>query len=107
MIDIEKMAAAIEADLGESIPGLRESIAQLENGGGRVLTAEQLEVRQSRSALGLSQVDFSHAGVYVARLGARSHQAARRGALSHAIAGHASTATGRITAKPRITGAFF
>lgn len=61
MIDIEKMAAAIEADLGESIPGLRESIAQLENGGGRVVTAEQLEVRQARSALGLSQLDFSRA----------------------------------------------
>jgi uncharacterized protein (DUF4415 family) len=46
-IDIEKMAAAIEADAGQSIPGLRESLAQAKRGEyAAVHTPEQIAARR-------------------------------------------------------------
>jgi putative transcriptional regulator len=39
-IDIDKVAAAIEADAGESLPDLRQALAEAKAGLGRVTTAE-------------------------------------------------------------------
>jgi putative transcriptional regulator len=58
-IDIEKVAQAIEADAGESIPDLRQALAQAKSGQGRVTTPQQILVRQAREKSGLTQAAFA------------------------------------------------
>jgi hypothetical protein len=49
-IDIEKMALAIEADAGEKLPGLRESLEQAKRGEfAAVHTPAQIMARRGRS----------------------------------------------------------
>lgn len=51
-IDPEKLAAAIEADAGQAMPGLRESIREAQRGiYGKVYTPEMLqEIKRNRQA---------------------------------------------------------
>lgn len=58
-INIEKVAAAIEADAGESLPDLRQALAEAKAGLGRVTTPEQILVRQAREKSGLTQTAFA------------------------------------------------
>jgi putative transcriptional regulator len=58
-IDIEKMAAAIEADAGEALPDLRQALAEAKAGLGRVTTPAQILVRQAREKSGLTQAAFA------------------------------------------------
>jgi putative transcriptional regulator len=58
-IDIEKVAAAIEADAGEALPDLRQALAQAKAGLGRVTTPEQILVRLAREKSGLTQAAFA------------------------------------------------
>ena len=59
-MDIEKVAAAIEADAGESLPDLRQALAEAKAGMvGRVTTPEQMLVRQAREKVGLTQAAFA------------------------------------------------
>lgn len=58
-VDIEKVAAAIEADAGESPPDLRQALAEAKAGLGRVTTPEQVLVRQAREKSGLTQAAFA------------------------------------------------
>ena len=57
--DIESEVAAIEADAGQALPGLRASLAEAIAGSGRRTTAEQIEIMDTRRALGLSQSAFA------------------------------------------------
>lgn len=59
MKDIEKIAKAIEADIGEAIPDLRQALAEAEEGIGRVTTSEQILLREARTKMGLSQKEFA------------------------------------------------
>ena len=57
---IERIAAAVEADAGQSIPGLRESLAQMDaDERGRTYTPEQIALHQARWSLGLTQEGFA------------------------------------------------
>jgi putative transcriptional regulator len=58
-INIEKVAAAIEADAGESLPELRQALAEAKAGLGRVTTSVQMLVRQAREKSGLTQAAFA------------------------------------------------
>ncbi|MDR3212940.1 MAG: type II toxin-antitoxin system MqsA family antitoxin [Azoarcus sp.] len=58
-IDIEKVATAIEADAGESLPDLRQALAEAKAGIGRVTTPDQILVRQAREKSGLTQAVFA------------------------------------------------
>lgn len=58
-IDVEKVAKAIEADAGESLPELRQALAEAKSGVGRVTTPEQILVRQAREKTGLTQTVFA------------------------------------------------
>jgi len=58
-IDIEKVATAIEADAGESLPDLRQALAEAKAGAGRVTTPDQILVRQAREKSGLTQAVFA------------------------------------------------
>ena len=58
-IDFDRVAAAIEADAGESLPDLRQALAEAKAGLGRVTTHEQILVRQAREKLGLTQAAFA------------------------------------------------
>ena len=58
-LDIEKVASAIEADAGESMPDLRQAPAEAKAGLGRGTTAEQILVRQAREKSGLTQAAFA------------------------------------------------
>ena len=58
-IDIEKAAAAIEADAGEALPDLRQALAEAQAGMGRVTRPEQILLRQARQKSGLSQTEFA------------------------------------------------
>jgi putative transcriptional regulator len=58
-IDIEAVAKAIEADAGETLPDLRQALAEAHAGAGRVTTPEQILVRQARERSGLTQVAFA------------------------------------------------
>jgi len=58
-MDIEKIAKAIEADAGETLPDLRQALAEAKAGVGRVTTPEQLLVRQARERSGLTQAAFA------------------------------------------------
>ncbi len=57
--DVEAMAKAIEADVGEPLPGLREALLEAQAGLGRVTTPEQMLVRQAREKSGLTQAAFA------------------------------------------------
>jgi putative transcriptional regulator len=53
---IDRIAAAVEADAGQSIPGLRESLAQVDaDERGRSYTPEQIALHQARQSLRLTQ----------------------------------------------------
>ena len=59
-INIEKVARAIEADAGQTLPGLRESLGQAKRGEfGRTTTPAQILVRTARTKAGLSQQAFA------------------------------------------------
>jgi putative transcriptional regulator len=59
-IDVEAVAAAIEADAGEPVPGIREALGQLKRGEfGRITTPAQLLIREARRTAGLSQDEFA------------------------------------------------
>jgi putative transcriptional regulator len=59
-MDVEATARAIEADEGESIPGLREALEEARRGKiARVSTPEQLLLREARRMTGLSQHEFA------------------------------------------------
>ncbi|MDR1935918.1 MAG: helix-turn-helix domain-containing protein [Candidatus Accumulibacter sp.] len=59
-IDVESMAAAFEADAGESLPGLREALSEAQRGEfARVTTPEQMLLREARRITGLSQAEFA------------------------------------------------
>ena len=59
-LDIEAEARAIEADAGEELPGLRESLEQAKRGEfAAVHTPAQMLVRQARAKVGLSQQAFA------------------------------------------------
>jgi putative transcriptional regulator len=57
-IDIEKEAAAIEADFGEALPDLRQALAEAKAGLGRITTPEQILAHQAQQKSGLIQVEF-------------------------------------------------
>ena len=58
--DLEKVAAAIEADMGEALPDIRQALAEVQSGvGARVTTPEQILLRQARQKTGLSQAEFA------------------------------------------------
>ncbi len=58
-MDVDKVAAAIEADAGEALPDLRQALAEARDGMGRITTGEQILVRQARKLCGLSQAAFA------------------------------------------------
>ena len=52
-IDIEKIAAAVEADAGQALAGLRESLLQAKTGNfARVVTPEQIAERRRGRPVG-------------------------------------------------------
>ncbi|MFT4190803.1 MAG: type II toxin-antitoxin system MqsA family antitoxin [Comamonas sp.] len=58
--NLEKVARAIEADMGEELPDIRQALAEVKAGApGRVTTPEQILVRQARQQLGLTQAAFA------------------------------------------------
>jgi putative transcriptional regulator len=60
MMDIEKVAKAIEADAGETLPELRQSLAEMQAEKiGRLTTPEQLLVITVRKQLALTQQAFA------------------------------------------------
>lgn len=59
-MNIDEIAAAIERDAGIELPGLRESLGEMEAGlAGRTYTSEQLLVKAARNKTGLSQQAFA------------------------------------------------
>jgi putative transcriptional regulator len=59
-MDIEKIAQAIEADAGEALPDLRQSLLEMQNlTVGRITTPEQLLVVSVRKQLQLTQQTFA------------------------------------------------
>ena len=54
---LEKIAKAIEADAGETLPELREALREAADRSGRVTTPEQALVFAVRVPSGRSQVD--------------------------------------------------
>jgi uncharacterized protein (DUF4415 family) len=55
-IDIEKVSAAIEADAGQALPGIRESLANAKAGiVGKVHTSERIAVRRRGRPVGSTQ----------------------------------------------------
>lgn len=58
-INVEKVAAAIEADAGESLAELRRALTEAKAGLGRVTTPDQILVRQARKKSGLTQAAFA------------------------------------------------
>jgi putative transcriptional regulator len=58
-INIDKVAAAIEADAGETLSDLRQALAEAKAGLGRVTTPEQVLLRQAREKSGLTQAAFA------------------------------------------------
>jgi len=58
--DLERIAVAIEADAGEPVPGIRQSLAEMAMAArGRTYTPAQLALREARAVLGLSQRAFA------------------------------------------------
>jgi len=61
-MDINKVAAAINTDAGFDIPGLKQSLAEMNAAEqGRVYTPSQLLVREARSIVGYTQPKFAKA----------------------------------------------
>jgi putative transcriptional regulator len=58
-MDIEKIAQAIEADAGMQLNDLRQGLAEMKNGIGRVNTPEQILLRTVRTKIRLSQQCFA------------------------------------------------
>lgn len=59
-MNIDAVAAAIEADAGEDLPDLRQALTEAKAGiAGRVTTHEQMLVRQAREKSGLTQTAFA------------------------------------------------
>lgn len=58
-IDLEAIANAIELDAGETIPELRQALAEAQTMQGRITTPEQILVRQARERTGLTQALFA------------------------------------------------
>lgn len=59
-MNIEAVAAAIEADAGEPLPDLRQALSEAKAGMiGRVTSHEQILVRQAREKSGLTQAAFA------------------------------------------------
>ncbi len=59
-LDVDKISAAVEADAGQPIEGLRESLEQAKAGVfERITRPEQLLVRSVRAKTGLSQQAFA------------------------------------------------
>jgi putative transcriptional regulator len=59
-MDIEAVAKAIEADAGQPLENLRNSLLDVKNGViGRITTPEQILLRQARAKTGLSQSKFA------------------------------------------------
>lgn len=86
-IDTEKVAPAIEADAGETLPGLRQALAEAAAGVGRVTTSEQILVRQAREKSGLTQAAFAERiGTPVATL--RDWEQGRRPSGNSALGTH-------------------
>lgn len=58
--ELEQLAAAIEADAGQAVPDLRQSLEEMDaDQRGRQYTEAQLTLRAARTALGLSQPAFA------------------------------------------------
>jgi putative transcriptional regulator len=57
--DIEKVAQAIEANADMTLDDLRQGLAEMLAGDGRVTTPEQIMVRMARAKTGLSQQAFA------------------------------------------------
>lgn len=57
--NVEKIAMAIEADAGETLPDLRQALEEARARLGRVTTPEQMLVRQAREAAGMTQQAFA------------------------------------------------
>lgn len=58
-MDIEKIALAIEADAEMQLDDLRQGLAEMKNGMGRVNTPEQILLRTVRTKIRLSQQRFA------------------------------------------------
>ena len=58
-MNIEKIANAIEADAGESLPDLRQALEEAKARVGRVTTPEQMLVRQASEAAGVTQPAYA------------------------------------------------
>lgn len=58
-MNIEKIAQAIEADAGETLPDLRQALAEAKARTGRVTSPAQIAVRQARAATHLTQQAFA------------------------------------------------
>jgi putative transcriptional regulator len=58
-LSLEKIAAAIEADAGETRSDLCQALAKAKAGLGRVTTPEQIFVRQAREKSDLTQEVFA------------------------------------------------
>jgi putative transcriptional regulator len=59
-MDIDKIAKAIEADAGRSLPGLTESLTEMRQGiSGRTHTPEQILIREARNKTGKTQQAFA------------------------------------------------
>ena len=60
MIDLAKLAKAIEVDAGMALPGLSESLAEMRRGiVGRIHTPEQILIRSARNKTGKTQQAFA------------------------------------------------
>jgi len=59
-MDIDAVARAIEADMGQPLPDIRQALQEAKDGAtGRVTTPEQILIRQARAQTGLSQTKFA------------------------------------------------
>jgi putative transcriptional regulator len=59
LMDIEKIALAIETDAGMPLDDLRQGLAEMKNGMGRINTPEQILLRTVRTKIQLSQQRFA------------------------------------------------
>jgi len=59
-IDIEAVAKALETDMGEPLPDIRQALQEAKNGvAGHVTAPEQILIRQAREKTGLNQEKFA------------------------------------------------
>lgn len=57
--DIEAVAKAIEADAGQPIEGLSQSLKEMQKGAGKAYTPEQIIIRETRERLKLTQTNMA------------------------------------------------